>query len=895
MIPSDIDVKGFLNNNFYMFSPLDAHDVYFDVLQLDAFTWQYIPNDYTDMFGYRPAFPEMPPAPAEKLALREAQANNRNRSKYNREYVVLWRGNDGVTWKVVPPSVNAPDAQAFKPFSATMGNEFIRPGHEDWDDVNLDVQLPKGVTNSYEEFYQTEEGVLYYWPEISGWKLVIGRSTTVVTYRNYDYDLEVVFDGMAIASSQGKGIWTVQTPNGAESTGSFLYVYTDIEPALKEAAAWYTNEFRKFSESLPEVDGWDLDPPSIAILDWEAPFHYEFDGEPGISVTISGYSGLPTDSAYIEASFDRAGANFFTKSVTDLPNNIENVLAEILLVARGEQEEIDDKAAAAASVPTIPNYVLPTYEEVKDEVKRYWNADNHAFDPTLVGGKPLDNVRDLVRNTFIYSTKQLAPYIADSKAGFSSYTASIGDMISPANLSKVLRPILLAFSADGDAFDVRYRMSTLNDIAKGLREGSASGQGITVRQQNRLAEWLEIFSKGVVNYTHLVETMNSELPRQINQAMEELRSAKGAAKDLPKVGDIVFDAEGANIDVLFVTAIEDSYWGLAPKFRKVGASYVSNRVRSFSIVSDKVYSQTKSASDFTVEAVFKKRLGRSLLEKYAPGLLKTNPTLWLAHEGGTYELVNQAATTLPSEPPAAAPDPTELPTHYDLRIEGKAVTQWGVLARVDDYPYGRERTTAEFYVEHKTNTARGGRVTVNPKTGRKNKPKFTTYYDEVAIAITDDDYVYFVCYNKSYQWVYVYDGKLEQVEYTSKEKDPARVKALLAGIRSVEGKVPVENASQAATKARQAFVRDMKSTLTRALGIKLLVRTLSSKEDPTIGVRPIEPYAKLPEAFRRLVMSVIGSYPTGVYQNEIALSYAMWIEVMKRVKNGELAKLEQAK
>lgn len=45
----------------------------------------------------------------------------------------------------------------------------------------------------------------------------------------------------------------------------------------------------------------------------------------------------------------------------------------------------------------------------------------------------------------------------------------------------------------------------------------------------------------------------------------------------------------------------------------------------------------------------------------------------------------------------------------------------------DDYPYGRFRTTAKWWVEGSRGRQRVVRTTINPKTGRVNAPKKTTY------------------------------------------------------------------------------------------------------------------------------------------------------------------------
>jgi hypothetical protein len=60
----------------------------------------------------------------------------------------------------------------------------------------------------------------------------------------------------------------------------------------------------------------------------------------------------------------------------------------------------------------------------------------------------------------------------------------------------------------------------------------------------------------------------------------------------------------------------------------------------------------------------------------------------------------------------------------------------------DQWPYGKFKTTATFTVETGKNGERVSRVTVNPKNGRENKPKTTTYADQVLIVDGDDGKTY---------------------------------------------------------------------------------------------------------------------------------------------------------
>lgn len=57
---------------------------------------------------------------------------------------------------------------------------------------------------------------------------------------------------------------------------------------------------------------------------------------------------------------------------------------------------------------------------------------------------------------------------------------------------------------------------------------------------------------------------------------------------------------------------------------------------------------------------------------------------------------------------------------------------------VDNWPYGRLRTTATFEVESNKRGERVNRTTINPKNGRVSKPKSTTYFKKMAIVEMED-------------------------------------------------------------------------------------------------------------------------------------------------------------
>lgn len=71
-----------------------------------------------------------------------------------------------------------------------------------------------------------------------------------------------------------------------------------------------------------------------------------------------------------------------------------------------------------------------------------------------------------------------------------------------------------------------------------------------------------------------------------------------------------------------------------------------------------------------------------------------------------------------------------------------SIIKWHDELVVDDYPYGRFTTQARFFVEKGSKGQRAGRITVDPKTGRPNKPKYTVYVPSVKIGEGSDGRTY---------------------------------------------------------------------------------------------------------------------------------------------------------
>jgi len=76
-----------------------------------------------------------------------------------------------------------------------------------------------------------------------------------------------------------------------------------------------------------------------------------------------------------------------------------------------------------------------------------------------------------------------------------------------------------------------------------------------------------------------------------------------------------------------------------------------------------------------------------------------------------------------------------------------SIRKWVEELVVDDYPYGQYTTEARFFIEKGGRGQRVGRVTVNPKTGRPNKPKYTTYAVTAKIGVGDDGKTYLLLGN----------------------------------------------------------------------------------------------------------------------------------------------------
>lgn len=70
------------------------------------------------------------------------------------------------------------------------------------------------------------------------------------------------------------------------------------------------------------------------------------------------------------------------------------------------------------------------------------------------------------------------------------------------------------------------------------------------------------------------------------------------------------------------------------------------------------------------------------------------------------------------------------------------VHKWVDELVVEDYPYGQYTTKARFFIEKGGRGERAGRITIDPKTNRPNKPKYTTYATAAKIGVGSDGRTY---------------------------------------------------------------------------------------------------------------------------------------------------------
>jgi len=83
----------------------------------------------------------------------------------------------------------------------------------------------------------------------------------------------------------------------------------------------------------------------------------------------------------------------------------------------------------------------------------------------------------------------------------------------------------------------------------------------------------------------------------------------------------------------------------------------------------------------------------------------------------------------------------------------------------NDWPYGSKRTTATFTIEANKRGERVSRVTINPKSGRINKPKTTTYATKVRIVDGSDGRTY-IAHLTEYGFIKIMQSNLQYSQET---------------------------------------------------------------------------------------------------------------------------------
>lgn len=116
---------------------------------------------------------------------------------------------------------------------------------------------------------------------------------------------------------------------------------------------------------------------------------------------------------------------------------------------------------------------------------------------------------------------------------------------------------------------------------------------------------------------------------------------------------------------------------------------------------------------------------------------------------------------------------------------------------VEDYPYGRQTTEAVFAVEGSPGKMRVCRLTVDPKSGRRNKPKCTTFGVSAKIGVGSDGRTYPVVGRPGQITVWSWDMKHTLGSVFAKDSAYNDLAEAL-GFRVVPGRVVVKETPQGA-------------------------------------------------------------------------------------------------
>jgi len=108
-------------------------------------------------------------------------------------------------------------------------------------------------------------------------------------------------------------------------------------------------------------------------------------------------------------------------------------------------------------------------------------------------------------------------------------------------------------------------------------------------------------------------------------------------------------------------------------------------------------------------------------------------------------------TTLTAIDEASARDKAinvlRLKPEHKIELQPREVFEVGAKLETSNYPYGRLKCTAFFNVEVTKNGFREVFQTINPKDGRINKPKKSTYYEMILPCVDSNEHYSFCGHN----------------------------------------------------------------------------------------------------------------------------------------------------
>jgi len=141
------------------------------------------------------------------------------------------------------------------------------------------------------------------------------------------------------------------------------------------------------------------------------------------------------------------------------------------------------------------------------------------------------------------------------------------------------------------------------------------------------------------------------------------------------------------------------------------------------------------------------------------------------------------------------------------------IERWVNEATVSDYPYGRHRTEAKWYLETAAKGEHIGktrvcRVTKDPKTGRWNAPHCTTYSDEIRLGVAENGHVFWIKHHRLSERLEFYRGDETRLGDWYGSNPDAGIAAEFERIISAVQFTPIDPVVKARYQAvrRQVFV-----------------------------------------------------------------------------------------